>query len=92
MAEIEIYSAALCPFAHRVRLALSEKKVPFKLIEIDLQNKPANFEEIYPYGKVPVLKYGNHRVWEAVANRESVQAIAQSEQFYLEHYAPLFKA
>lgn len=56
MPEIEIYSAALCPFAHRSRLTLLEKKVPFKLIEIDLQNKPTNFSEISPYGKVPVLK------------------------------------
>ncbi|MEH2035620.1 winged helix-turn-helix domain-containing protein [Nostoc sp.] len=52
MTKIEIYSAALCPFAHRSRLTLSEKGVPF---EIDLQNKPANFLEISPYGKVPVL-------------------------------------
>ncbi len=41
MTEIEIYSAALCPFAQRSRLTLSEKGVPFELIEIDLQNKPA---------------------------------------------------
>ena len=55
MAEIEIYSAVLCPFAHRSRLTLLEKGVPFKLIEIDLQNKPENFREISPYSKVPVL-------------------------------------
>jgi glutaredoxin len=65
MTEIEIYSAVLCPFAYRSRLTLSEKKVPFKLIEIDLQNKPANFGEISPFGKVPVLKHGKHRVWES---------------------------
>lgn len=59
MAEIEIYSAVLCPFAHRSRLTLQEKGIPFKLIEIDLQNKPANFKEISPYGKVPVLKHGD---------------------------------
>lgn len=33
MPEIEIYSATRCPFAHRSRLALLEKRVPFKLIE-----------------------------------------------------------
>ncbi|HEY9846678.1 MAG TPA: glutathione S-transferase family protein [Candidatus Caenarcaniphilales bacterium] len=65
MAEIEIYSAALCPFAHRARLTLREKGIPFQLIEIDLQNKPPHFREISPYGKVPVLKYGNKRVWES---------------------------
>jgi glutathione S-transferase len=65
MTEIEIYSAVLCPFAHRSRLTLTEKGIPFKLIEIDLQNKPANFKEISPYGKVPVLKHGDKRVWES---------------------------
>jgi glutathione S-transferase len=73
MAEIEIYSADLCPFAHRSRLTLSEKKVPFKLIEIDLQNKPANFGEISPFGKVPVLKHGEHRVWESAIINEYLE-------------------
>jgi glutathione S-transferase len=70
MSEIEIYSAALCPFAHRSRLTLLEKGVPFNLIEIDLQNKPANFREISPYGKVPVLKHGENRVWESAIINE----------------------
>ncbi|MBW4691970.1 MAG: glutathione S-transferase family protein [Lyngbya sp. HA4199-MV5] len=70
MTEIEIYSAALCPFAHRSRLTLAEKGIPFKLIEIDLQNKPANFKDISPYGKVPVLKHGEHRVWESTIINE----------------------
>ena len=70
MPEIEIYSAALCPFAHRSRLTLLEKGVPFKLIEIDLQNKPKNFGEISPYGKVPVLKHGDQRVWESAIINE----------------------
>ncbi len=70
MSEIEIYSAILCPFAHRSRLTLREKGISFKLIEIDLQNKPANFLEISPYGKVPVLKHGDNRVWESAIINE----------------------
>lgn len=73
MAEVEIYSAALCPYAHRSRLTLLEKGVPFKLIEIDLQNKPANFGDISPYGKVPVLKHGDHRVWESAIINEYLE-------------------
>jgi glutathione S-transferase len=75
MSEIEIYSAALCPFAHRSRLTLLEKKIPFELIEIDLQNKPANFLEISPYGKVPVLKHRDHRVWESAVINEYLEEI-----------------
>ena len=70
MSEIEIYSSALCPFAQRSRLTLIEKGIPFKQIEIDLQNKPANFLEISPYGKVPVLKHGDKRVWESAIINE----------------------
>jgi glutathione S-transferase len=73
MAEIEIYSAVLCPFAYRSRLTLLEKKVPFKLIEIDLQNKPTSFWEISPYGKVPVLKHGERCVWESAIINEYLE-------------------
>jgi glutathione S-transferase len=75
MSEIEIYSAALCPFAHKSRLTLLEKGVPFELIEIDLHNKPTNFSEISPYGKVPVLKHGNHRVWESAIVNEYLDEV-----------------
>ena len=34
------YNATVCPYAHRTWLALEEKKLPYKVIEIDLQNKP----------------------------------------------------
>lgn len=70
MSEIEIYSATLCPFAHRSHLTLLEKGITFKLIEIDLRNKPANFKEVSPYGKVPVLKHGNHLIWESAVINE----------------------
>lgn len=75
MTEIEIYSAMLCPFAHRSRLTLLEKGIPFKLIEIDLQNKPANFRDISPYGKVPVLKHGDQRVWESALINEYLEEV-----------------
>jgi glutathione S-transferase len=56
MAEVEIYSASVCPYAHRTRLALLEKGGEFKLTEIDLQNKPEWFADVSLYGKVPVIK------------------------------------
>lgn len=40
MTKIELYSAMLCPYAHRSRLTLIEKQIPFTLTEIDLCNKP----------------------------------------------------
>lgn len=73
MTNIKLYSTPLCPFAHRVRLTLAEKAIPFELIEIDLQNKPADFKAISPSGKVPVLKQGNRRVWESTIINEYLE-------------------
>jgi glutathione S-transferase len=78
MADIELYSAALCPYVHRSHLTLLEKDVPFKLVEIDLQNRPANFTDISPYNKVPVLKHGDVRVWESAVINEYLEEIFPS--------------
>jgi glutathione S-transferase len=75
MSQIQIYSAILCPFAHRVRLTLQAKGIQFELIEIDLQNKPANFLEISPYGKVPVLKHGDNCIWESAIVNEYLDEV-----------------
>jgi glutathione S-transferase len=78
MSSVELYSAALCPYAHRTRLTLTEKGIPFTLHEIDLLNKPANFKEISPYGKVPVLKHGEHLVWESAIINEYLEEVFPS--------------
>jgi glutathione S-transferase len=56
---IELYSAKLCPFAHRTRLTLAEKGVKARVIEVDLRNKPPSFAALSPQGEVPVLKIGD---------------------------------
>ncbi|ABA24608.1 Glutathione S-transferase-like protein [Trichormus variabilis ATCC 29413] len=75
MAEIKIYSAVVCPYAHRSRLVLQEKGIDFDLIEINLQNKPEGFTDISPYGKVPALAHGNHRVWESAVINEYLNEV-----------------
>lgn len=72
---LELYSATVCPYAHRSRLVLLEKGIEFKLIEIDLQNKPVGFTEISPYGKVPALKFGSERVWESAIINEYLNEV-----------------
>jgi glutathione S-transferase len=73
MTALELYSAKVCPFAHRTRLTLWEKGVEFTLKEIDLADKPANFAQISPYQKVPVLLYGQDRVWESAIINEYLE-------------------
>lgn len=75
MAEVEIYSSTVCPYAHRTRLTLLEKGVDFKLTEIDLENKPKEFTQISPYGKVPVIRYGSDQVWESTIINEYLDEV-----------------
>ncbi|MCU0542625.1 MAG: glutathione S-transferase family protein [Oscillatoriaceae cyanobacterium Prado104] len=75
MADIKIYSATVCPYAHRSRLTLLEKGVEFQSIEIDLQNKPEGFTDISPYGKVPAIKHGDKRVWESAIINEYLDEV-----------------
>jgi glutathione S-transferase len=76
MSQIKLYSARGCPFAHRTRLVLTEKKVPFELIEIDLQNKPAWFDaKLSGYGKVPALEHDGNHIWESTIVNEYIEEV-----------------
>lgn len=65
MSKLTLFSARACPFAHRTRLVLGEKKLDFELVEIDLQNKPAWFTTVSVYGKVPALEHDGKRFVES---------------------------
>ncbi len=62
---LRLYSAPVCPFAQRVRLALAEKNLEYELIDIDLEQTPDWFLQLSPYGKVPLLVHGANKVWES---------------------------
>ncbi len=72
---LQLYSFQLCPFAHRVRLALAEKGVAAEPIEIDLKNKPASFARISPYGRVPLLLHGEAKLWESAVINEYLDEV-----------------
>jgi glutathione S-transferase len=75
MADIKVYSAVVCPYAHRTRLVLQAKGIDFDLIEIDLQNKPEGFTKVSPYGKVPAITHGENRVWESAVINEYLDEV-----------------
>ncbi|BFZ59008.1 Glutathione S-transferase dhar1, mitochondrial [Saitoella coloradoensis] len=57
---LTLYTSPLCPYAHRIHLALLECNITHTLIEIDLKSpRPDWFLEMNPEGKVPVLKVGD---------------------------------
>lgn len=75
MKKVEIFSAEVCPFAQRTRIALLEKEVPFSLKEIDLSDKPDWFLALSPYAKVPVIRHDGHVVYESAVINEYLEEV-----------------
>ena len=50
-----LYHLSLCPFSRRVRIALQEKKVEFRLVEENPAERRVEFLTLNPAGEVPVL-------------------------------------
>lgn len=75
MSQIKLYSARACPYAHRTRLVLGEKRVPFELVEIDLANKPAWYGGVSLYGKVPALEHEGARIVESAVINEYLEEV-----------------
>ncbi len=75
MATVEIFSAEVCPYAHRTRLVLMHKGVDFSLTEIDLSNKPDWFAEVSPYGKVPSIRHEGRIVYESAIINEYIDEV-----------------
>ncbi|EKM56448.1 uncharacterized protein PHACADRAFT_253585 [Phanerochaete carnosa HHB-10118-sp] len=57
--KITLYTAKICPYAHRAEIALALANVPYTRYEIDLRNKPEWYlPKVNPVGKVPAIAYG----------------------------------
>ena len=50
-----LFSNAMDPYSHQVRIVLAEKGVPAELVEVDLDDKPDEIWDLNPYGQVPTL-------------------------------------
>jgi glutathione S-transferase len=62
---LTLVSHLLCPYVQRAVISLTEKRVPFERIYVDLANKPDWFTAISPLGKVPLLMVGEDRIFES---------------------------
>ncbi|KAJ2780626.1 hypothetical protein GGI15_003476 [Coemansia interrupta] len=51
-----LYSCATCPYAQRALRAFTIAGVPFRLVEIDLANKPSWYHLVNPLLQVPTLR------------------------------------
>ncbi|HLP68314.1 MAG TPA: glutathione S-transferase family protein [Rhizobium sp.] len=73
MPSLTLISHPLCPYVQRAVISLSEKAIPFKRIDIDLSQKPDWFKAISPLGKTPVLKVGDHSIFESAVILEYLE-------------------
>ena len=78
MPDIELFSSDLCPYAHRVRLALAEKGVDFWHTEIDLADKPEWFLVISPLGEVPVIRHEDRFIADSTVILEYLEEVYPS--------------
>lgn len=73
--DIELFSARICPYAHRTRLVLMEKGVDAALSEIDFKNKPKRFLDVSAYGKVPALVHNGVALYESTIINEYLDEV-----------------
>ena len=50
-----LFSDPRCPYCHRVRMVLAEKKINIDVVDVDAQDLPAEVIQANPYGTVPTL-------------------------------------
>lgn len=72
---MELFSARVCPYAHRTRLVLLEKGLPFEDIEIDFKNKSKRFLAVSPYGRVPALVHDGQALYESAIINEYLDEV-----------------
>ncbi len=77
---MELFTARVCPYAHRSRLALLEKGLEFQHTEIDFKNKSVRFLEASPYGKVPALVHDGKTLYESLIINEYLDEVFPEPQ------------
>ncbi|HPE24689.1 glutathione S-transferase family protein [Albidovulum sp.] len=70
---ITLVSHALCPYVQRIAIALFEKRIAHERVSIDLANKPDWFLAMSPFGRTPVLRVGEHALFESSAILEFLE-------------------
>jgi glutathione S-transferase len=65
---MKLYQVTGCPFAHRARIVLEEKKLSYDVSYFDRQNRPAELAAISPDARSPTLldDGGKTRVWDSL--------------------------
>jgi glutathione S-transferase len=73
MTSLTLISHHLCPYVQRAVIALTERRIPFERVDVDLADKPDWFKAISPLGKTPVLKVGESAIFESAVILEYLE-------------------
>ena len=60
-----LFSANTCPYCHRVRMVLAEKKMTVDIVDVDLSALPEEVLDANPYAAVPTLVDRDLRIYES---------------------------
>ncbi len=78
--DLELVLFDFCPYAQRAVITLNENDIPHKLSYLDPDNLPDWFEEISPFGKVPILRVdGKTTIFESSVINELIAQISASQ-------------
>jgi RNA polymerase-associated protein len=61
-----LFSDPTCPYCHRVRMVIAEKRINIDVVDVDAQALPAELHEFNPYGTVPTLVDRDLRLYESL--------------------------
>jgi len=73
---LELISFKICPFVQRSVITLHHKQTPFEIRFIDISDPPQWFQDISPFGQVPLLRVDHrHTLFESAVINEFLDEI-----------------
>ncbi|KAA6184037.1 stringent starvation protein A [Thiohalocapsa marina] len=60
-----LFTDPTCPYCHRVRMVLAEKKIGIDVVDVDAHDLPEQVLDANPYGTVPTLVDRDLRLYES---------------------------
>lgn len=77
MAMPKLYGLGYSPSAQRVFATLSHKGVDYDMVEVDVTKKerPAEFNAVSPFGKVPVMVHDGRNIFESIVINEYIDEV-----------------
>ncbi len=87
---IQIFSAAICPYAQRTRALLTHLDIPFEVQEVDLSHRDPELLRLSPTGRVPFLRDGDLVLYESQVINDYLAEINNWNEAYASN--PILRA